>query len=135
MNKVFIDTSALVALFDEDDEKNSESRRILEKLKNKRLRIITTDYILDECITTVLSHAGHEVAVAVGEFMLSSNFIEIAWLDNTIKFGAWDFFKNHSDKGFSFTDCTSFVLMETLKLRDCFTFDNHFRQAGFREFS
>ena len=31
----------------------------------------------------------------------------------------------------SFTDCVSFELMHELNVRDSFTTDQHFRQAGF----
>jgi predicted nucleic acid-binding protein len=34
-------------------------------------------------------------------------------------------------KGLSFTDCTSFVVMRELKLREALTTDHHFAQAGF----
>jgi uncharacterized protein len=40
------------------------------------------------------------------------------------------FFRYH-DKDFSFTDCTSFVVMRDLKLREALTTDHHFAQAGF----
>ncbi len=40
------------------------------------------------------------------------------------------FFRNR-DKDFSFTDCTSFILMRELKRREALTTDHHFRQAGF----
>ena len=35
------------------------------------------------------------------------------------------------DKDFSFTDCTSFVVMKELRLRRALTTDRHFRDAGF----
>ena len=35
------------------------------------------------------------------------------------------------DKEFSFTDCTSFVVMRQLRLRRALTTDRHFRDAGF----
>ncbi|MBI5054401.1 MAG: type II toxin-antitoxin system VapC family toxin, partial [Chloroflexi bacterium] len=38
----------------------------------------------------------------------------------------------YNDKQYSFTDCTSFVVMQKRKLRDAFTFDHHFEQMGFR---
>jgi len=37
----------------------------------------------------------------------------------------------HRDKDYSFTDCTSFVVMKELRLKDALTTDRHFRQAGF----
>ena len=36
------------------------------------------------------------------------------------------------DKGYSFTDCTSLVVMQELKLRQALTTDEHFRQMGFQ---
>lgn len=44
---------------------------------------------------------------------------------------AWKLFKQYSDKDFSFTDCTSFVVMQQLGLSEVFTNDHHFEQMGF----
>ena len=35
------------------------------------------------------------------------------------------------DKSYSFTDCTSFVVMRELGIREALTTDRHFVQAGF----
>ncbi len=45
---------------------------------------------------------------------------------------ARDLFVQHDDKDFSFTYCTSFVIMQTLGLTDAFAFDERFAQMGFR---
>ena len=45
----------------------------------------------------------------------------------------WSLFKRFADKEFSFTDCTSFVLMRRLGLHEALAFDGHFTQAGFAE--
>jgi predicted nucleic acid-binding protein len=39
-------------------------------------------------------------------------------------------FRQYEDKGFSFTDCTSFALMERLDINTVFAFDDHFVQYG-----
>jgi predicted nucleic acid-binding protein len=40
-------------------------------------------------------------------------------------------FKTRLDKEWSLTDCISFVVMEREKIREAFTGDHHFEQAGF----
>ena len=47
---------------------------------------------------------------------------------------AWSLFLDRADKAWSFTDCTSFVLMENLGSRKALAFDANFRQAGFATF-
>ena len=41
---------------------------------------------------------------------------------------AWGIFQSHSDKGWSFTDCTSYALMQRLEISRAFAFDRHFSQ-------
>lgn len=40
-------------------------------------------------------------------------------------------FTERPDKGWSLTDCTSFVAMQEHNLTDALTSDRHFQQAGF----
>ncbi|MBI2933751.1 MAG: hypothetical protein HYY16_19075 [Planctomycetes bacterium] len=44
---------------------------------------------------------------------------------------AWKLFKRYDDQVFSFTDCTSFAVMNKLGLKEAFTFDDGFRKVGF----
>ena len=41
-------------------------------------------------------------------------------------------FFRYRDKTYSFTDCTSLVVMQELKLKNVLTTDHHFRQMGFQ---
>jgi predicted nucleic acid-binding protein len=41
-------------------------------------------------------------------------------------------FRKHMDQGFSFTDCTTFVVLEEMKVRRAVTTDRHFQQRGFK---
>jgi len=49
--------------------------------------------------------------VKVWKFILESSIIEFIWLSTSVKMKAWEYFKRHSDKSYSFTDCASFMLM------------------------
>jgi hypothetical protein len=44
---------------------------------------------------------------------------------------ALDLYARRPDKGWSLTDCTSFVVMQRDGLTDALTGDHHFAQAGF----
>lgn len=132
MKKVFLDTSALVSVIYEDDDMHERSKLLFDHVRREGCRLVVTDYIFDECITSVLSRAGHKLAVLAGQLMFDSQIIEFAWLDQAIKLRAWEYFIKHNDKGYSFTDCTSFVLMKEMKLTHYLGFDKHFDRAGFR---
>jgi hypothetical protein len=52
-------------------------------------------------------------------------------IDPTRAEGARQWFFRWRDKDFSFTDCTSFVVMRERRLKAALTSDSHFLQAGF----
>jgi predicted nucleic acid-binding protein len=44
----------------------------------------------------------------------------------------WQMFKRYTDKAFSFTDCTSFVVMRHHGIWEAFTNDHNFEQVGYQ---
>jgi predicted nucleic acid-binding protein len=45
---------------------------------------------------------------------------------------AWELFKSRNNGlDWSFTDCTSFAVMQRLQIKESLTFDREFEQAGF----
>jgi len=73
----------------------------------------------------------HHQAVALGEALFKSKVLSIVSINEALQLESWEFFKNHEDKGFSFTDCTSFMIMKALNLNQVLAFDHHFSQMGF----
>jgi predicted nucleic acid-binding protein len=57
----------------------------------------------------------------------ASNWIESGRFDKTKAF-----FRKHGDHRYSFTDCTSFVVMRELRLTEALTTDRHFAEAAMR---
>jgi hypothetical protein len=43
---------------------------------------------------------------------------------------AWATFAQYEDKNWSFTDCSSKVVMDQMTIAQAFAFDQHFRQFG-----
>lgn len=128
---VFVDTSALVALADRSDSHHQEAATLLRSLELVERTLVTSDYILEETITRLRFILGHAPAVAFVQAILSSRLYSIVGVDENVWRMAWERFKKYSDQDFSFTDCTSFVIMKALKLDTAFAFDHHFKKVGF----
>ncbi|MCL5045514.1 MAG: type II toxin-antitoxin system VapC family toxin [Actinobacteria bacterium] len=129
--KLFVDTSALVALADSGDMNHQRAADFARSLPNAA-RFVTTDYVLDETITRLRFSIGHSRTVEFREKIMASRLYSIVGVNEEIRRLAWGLFKSYGDKQFSFTDCTSFVIMKALRLEEALTFDRHFLQAGFR---
>ena len=69
-------------------------------------------------------------ALAFGEHLLSRQLGDLYFLREMDIHEAWTVFRDFADKEWSFTDCTSKVVMEKLGLKVAFAFDQHFRQFG-----
>jgi len=131
--KIFLDTSALVAYYNIDDRNHAKAREVVAKIEKGEVpltRFYISDYVFDETVTFIrcVLHQ-HELALSVGEALQSSPFTTIVWVDEGVFREAWDLFKRRGEC--SFTDCTSFALMKRMGIQRAFTFDAHFREAGF----
>ena len=108
--KIFLDTSALIALYNADDANHTSARAIMDAIRDGGVpftRFYTTDYIVDETLTYISRVIGnHSLAVKVGEALLTSPFTTLTRIDTPLFQKAWMMFKGH--EGLSFTDCTSF---------------------------
>ena len=132
--KVFVDTSAWLALNDRNDQYYKKAVVKISEIKKNKIELITSEYILDESITIIRYRVSHQAAVIFGESMLNSSIARIEGATEEYRLKAWEMFKRYEDKELSFTDCISFVLMKQFRLHKAFTFDEHFRQMGFEIF-
>lgn len=127
MPYIFVDTGAWYALLDEDDANHHAAVRFKDSLIHP---LVTSNYIADEVITLARSRLGHNVAVEIGQKLWDesiANLIRVTPRDET---KAWEIFVKYQEKAFSFTDCTSFALMERVEVTEVFAFDGHFKQYG-----
>jgi len=122
----FADTSAWFATVDPNDPNHEIARRFM----SAKPRLVTTNFVIDETITLVLKRLDYTRALRLGEQLWSGQLARIIYITRTDQQAAWQLFKRYRDKEFSFTDCTSFVVMERLRLTHAFAFDEHFDQIG-----
>jgi predicted nucleic acid-binding protein len=130
--EVFADTSALYAFIDRNDSSHRIAREAVTRLVQAGRRIVATDYIVAETVNLANARGGTAVAIRVLDLMEQSAGIRLEWIGVERFDGAKTFFRKHADHGYSFTDCTSFVVMRELRLTEALTTDRHFVEAGFR---
>jgi uncharacterized protein len=132
---IFVDTSAWYAVEVEDDFKHNAAYDFLATLASGKYGIaVTTDYIIDETLTLLRSKSDLASALAFVDKITKSKSLRVFWVNEDLFRKALDIFKKSNNKTWSFTDCTSFALMTDLSISASFSFDNHFRQAGFQVF-
>ena len=130
--KIFADSSAWIALYDERDKYHAPARQAFQRLSSQTVVFVMTDYVIAETATLILYRDGHARAVRFGEWALHSVNVHQVRIDGALWNEAWRLFKTYDDKEFSFIDCASFVAMRREHLVDAFTYDRHFTQMGFR---
>ena len=122
---VFIDTGIFVAIHNADDQYHQRSKELMKNALMGNLgRIFTSDYIIDEAITTALARTKkHDMAVDLGTYIIESPRIIKLTIDQDTFNVAWTKFKTLEDKGLSFTDCTSLALAERHGINQIISFD------------
>lgn len=124
---VFVDTGAWFAYFVRRDPDHNLARKWVSTNDSQ---LITSDYILDELFTLLKLRESYAVAVAAGKILTEEKICQIIKITPDDFARAWNVFVQFSDKGWSFTDCTSKVIMERLNISTAFSFDEHFEQFG-----
>ena len=128
--KIFIDTSAFIALTNSSDQYHLTAVDCLNQLRASGSQFVTTNFILDETYTRLRRRAGLKTAIIFGEKIKLSKETKIYTIDKIAEKLAWDIFKKYEDQPFSYTDCTSFAVMRLKKMREAFCFDKDFRAFG-----
>jgi len=128
---IFVDTSAWYALKATDYRFHDDAVAFHDTLLTGRYgSLVVSDYVLDETATLLMDTKGGSIATGFLDEALASKSVRVIWIDPDLFHEATKIFKTGSDRGWSFTDCTSFQLMHRLKITDAFAFDRHFNESG-----
>jgi predicted nucleic acid-binding protein len=121
----FVDTGAWVALFVDADAQHTAA---LSWIGSNRERLVTSDYVVDEVITLIKVRFRRQAAIQAGQALFGERLSSLFYLTEDDIGRACGIFQSHSDKGWSFTDCTSLALMQRLNISTAFAFEGHFSQ-------
>jgi predicted nucleic acid-binding protein len=124
---VFVDTSALYALLDEDDGHHADASDVLRRLVGAEL--VTHSFVVVEVAALI----GRRLPWAASERLLDGILpvIEVEPVEGDLYTLAVDAYRRSESAGISLVDRTSFALMRSLGIRRAFAYDEDFAREGF----
>ena len=130
MRKVFVDTSAFVALRNRAEREHEAARAALGRLVAERTPLFTSNYVFAETYTALLIRLGRSEAIEWGARFRASVAIELIRIEEPVDEEAWSILESHADQPCSYVDASSFALMEHEGTAEALAFDRHFAQRG-----
>lgn len=124
---IFVDTSAWFAVYSSRDVNHPSAHAYLRQAIEP---LVTPDYVVDETLTLLRVKGFSARAAAFGRRIFDERSIHLVKVTESDLERAWAVFRMFDDKGWSFTDCTSFAVIERLGIKRAFAFDHHFQQFG-----
>ncbi len=131
MNRVFLDTSGLIAVTNLDDQWHSLADAVWRDLVRTATPLLTTSLILIEMADGLSRIRQRSLAIELYDRLRSSSLVEIVPVTEPMEAAAWNLFRQSHDKEWGMTDCVSFVVMREGNMQQAFPSDHHFEQAGF----
>jgi hypothetical protein len=131
IDEVFVDTSALLALLNRREQFHQSAATILFQLRAHSRLLVTTEWVLTEFLS---STSRIHLRSAAAEFLrsfISSPSVEVVAAMSLHWHAAFALFERRTDKEWSLVDCSSILICEERAIREVFTHDHHFEQAGF----
>lgn len=125
----FVDTSALLALLDADEDRHGDVASAWQDLTERDERLLTTSYVLVETHALTQRRLGIEAVRALVEGLLP--LLDVVWVDADIHAAAVAAHITAARRGLSLVDCASFELMRRQGVSRAFTLDGDFAAQGF----
>jgi uncharacterized protein len=127
---IFVDTSALFALINSNDDFHRKAKDQCKILLEKKDSLFSNNYVILESISLIQQRFGMDGIQALQTEMLS--LIEIDWVDESQHQVALNMFLKSNCRQLSLVDCSSFESMRRLGIETAFAFDEHFHKQGFK---
>lgn len=126
---IFVDTGAWFARYVRDDPHHS---RTAAWFAANDQSLVRTDYCIDETLTLLVARRRPELAVTAGRHFFAQSLARIHYVTQLQVERAWILFQQRAAAGWSFTDCTSKVVIDDLEIKSAASLDRHFSQFNVR---
>lgn len=122
---VFVDTNVLMARLDVRDDRHREAVALCALGP-----LLTSNFVVDELLTLLLARRGATASLRAAAALWRGAPIPVERVAEEDEAAAQRFFVRMAGAGASFTDCTSFALVERLEVEAVLSFDRHFHLPG-----
>lgn len=126
---IYIDTSYLVAMAVRSDGLHDVA---MAWTASARGPFITTEFVLLEFVNSLSAPALRSRAHGFVDRIVANPNVFVEPASSELYHSGIKLHKERPDKGWSVTDCVSFLVMQRNEVLDALTHDQHFEQAGFR---
>ncbi len=126
--RVFVDTSAFLAMLVETDLNHSTATRIWSDIVQKNYNLFSTNYVILETIALIQRRLGMDILRAFCDDVLP--FLTTIWVDDAIHQAGIAAVLSANQRQLSLVDCTSLAAMRNRGLDTVFVFDRHFEKQG-----
>lgn len=130
MGRIFVDSSALIAILNADDRFHEAARTEWNRVVNDEATLWTSNYVVVEASALVQRRMGLDGLSALHDTLLP--VIQIDWVDAAVHQTAVAVVFAARRRELSLVDCSSFQIMRRLGIDTVLTFDPHFGDQGFR---
>ncbi|HEX8411074.1 MAG TPA: PIN domain-containing protein [Thermoanaerobaculia bacterium] len=130
MPPILVDTWFFVAHFNRRDPDHDSAARMWRRMDQTQM--VTHDAVLAEFLTFFAEFGPtirQKVVRAVQNLPLLR--VEVVPQDRSLFLKALALYEERPDKGYSFADCMSMIVMRERGITEVLTNDHHFRQEGF----
>lgn len=126
--KVFIDTSAWIALFNKKDQFHDVAVEIIKTLERDELA--TSDFVLGEFLGAGKRALSHTALIKSGKIIL--RLVDFLAVDKEVRKESLKKWGDSFSKAVSFVDWSNFVLMNQHGIDKIFAFDEDFLKMGLK---
>jgi predicted nucleic acid-binding protein len=124
---IFVDIGPWFASVVPGDRRHAD---VMAWLRTNNHPLLTTGYVIDETLTLLRSRGERARAIALGRRFLDLAGVTIHFINELEIRRAWALFRDNPGRDWSFTDCTSKVVIDALHIKQALTFDHHFAEFG-----
>ena len=128
MNACFADSYFYLALLNPGDEAHERARALNRTMA---VPLVTTEWVLTEVGDALAAPVNRGLFLELLAALRADATVTILPASSALFERGVQLYGDRLDKGWSLTDCVSFVVMRQNNIADALTADHHFEQAGF----